>query len=136
MVKVDPFKIEDIKKIKKLLKEKQERRNYFFFIFSCNSALRISDTLRVKVKDVIDSDGQIVESFTIREKKTKKSNVVYLNSNVVKALELYQQAYPKVIENPENYLFFRQKGFNGERGSEPITSCTTWRLIKKRSRMV
>jgi len=133
MVRVDPLKIEDIKKIKSTLKKRQEWRNYLLFSLWVNSALRISDLLKIKVWDVFDTDGNIVEAFRIREKKTSKDNSVYINDSIKKALVYYKEAFPKIVESPEKYLFFRKKGFDRERGSEAITPCTARRLVKKRS---
>ena len=86
---VDPIretsKIEHIKKI--LLS--QSKRNFLLFTLGINSALRISDLLRLKTKDVTDSKGKPLERILLREKKTGKTKSFPLTTNSKKAIILY-----------------------------------------------
>jgi integrase len=134
MVKVEPIRdLEDIKRLKKNLKERGKVRDLLLFTMGINSALRISDLLRIQVKDVFDKNGKVIaaKKFTMREKKTKKSTYVYVNDSIEKTLKLYAETYPQVTRKPENYLFFRQKGAANGLGSEAITSNGAWRLIQQ-----
>ena len=54
----DPLKIIAIKR--NLRKEKNPR-NYLLFTMGINLALRISDLLALKVKDVVNEKGEIVD---------------------------------------------------------------------------
>ena len=57
---------EQIKKVKQVLKQSNQR-NYLLFVLGINSGLRISDILKLKVKDV--KNKKYIE---IKEQKTKK----------------------------------------------------------------
>ena len=68
---VEPIK--DKKKvlaIKRNLKEEKNPRNYLLFVMGINTALRISDLLSLKIKDIIDSKGDIKKYLFAKEKKT------------------------------------------------------------------
>lgn len=134
MVRVEPIRdIEDIKRLKKNLKERGKFRDLLLFTMGINSALRISDLLKIQVKNVFDENGKVIleKKFMMREKKTKKTMYVYLNNSIEKALKLYAEAYPPVIKKADNYLFFRQKGSVNGLGSDAITPNGAWRLIKQ-----
>ena len=47
--------------IKRNLKEEKNPRNYLLFVAGVNLALRISDLLALKVKDILDKQGNIKE---------------------------------------------------------------------------
>ena len=67
MTSVEPIRdLQKIAAVKKILK-KQCSRNYLLFLLGINSGLRISDILKLKVKDVKDK-----EFIEIREQKTGK----------------------------------------------------------------
>lgn len=57
-------------------------RNKLLFIFGINSALRISDVLKLKVGDVRGKT-----SLTVREQKTGKSKTFAFGANLVKAIK-------------------------------------------------
>lgn len=59
-------------------KEENKPRNYALIVFGLNSALRISDILNLKWKDVCNSAGYL-EHIVVTEKKTGKKNVLALN---------------------------------------------------------
>lgn len=59
-------------------KEENKPRNYALIVFELNSALRISDILNLKWKDVCNSAGYL-EHIIVTEKKTGKKNVLALN---------------------------------------------------------
>ncbi|GAI36517.1 unnamed protein product [marine sediment metagenome] len=54
-----------------------------------NFALRINDLLSLKVKDILNKKGEIVEYLHLREQKTKKEKKIKINSAVKEALEYY-----------------------------------------------
>ena len=65
---VDPIREKEyINAVKRVLNE-SGTRNLLLFLLGINTGLRVSDLLRLKVKDVKDKD-----SVQIREKKTKKT---------------------------------------------------------------
>lgn len=60
----DPEIMEDIK----LHLRDTNERNYILFMLGINTGLRISDLLRIRVRDVLGTH------ISLREKKTKKKN--------------------------------------------------------------
>ncbi|WP_299090371.1 site-specific integrase [uncultured Metabacillus sp.] len=80
---VQPIRDKDtIEEIKDYLKEKNYR-NYILFMLGINTGLRISDILRLRVRDV---EGWYI---TIREKKTKKFKRIKITSDLKKDLRNY-----------------------------------------------
>lgn len=66
--KVEPIRdVEKIEEMKKVLKN-DSYRNYMMFLFGINTGLRISDILRVKVKDVKNKSH-----ITMKTKKNNKT---------------------------------------------------------------
>lgn len=98
----DRAKIEEIKKI---LESERNFRDLLFFVAWINFALRITDLLNLKVKDIFEK-WEIVEFFDLVEKKTKKKNRIHITDSVKKVLKEYILKYPYIVINPENYLFF------------------------------
>lgn len=94
----DPRKIVAIKK---MLKGEEDPRNYLLFTLGINVALRISDLLQLKVGDVLDEQGNIRESFYVREQKTGKEKRVKLNEPAKEALEYYfKRKHPTDPDTP------------------------------------
>jgi integrase len=89
-----------------------EIRNYFLIVMGVNTALRISDLLRLKWDDVYDFERSRVKTIiTVIEKKTKKPRDIELNSKIVSALTLYSHA--------------------AERGAFLILNCRTQKAISR-----
>lgn len=95
---------EIIQEIKEYLKSKNER-NYILFLFGINTGMRISDILKLKVKDV---EGW---SVFIREGKTKKLKEVRMPPELKRAVREYIKDKPK-----KEFLFRSRIGEN-----KPIT---------------
>ena len=84
MTTVEPIrKIEDIRKVEKIL-EKQSKRNLLFFTIGTNCGLRISDILRLNVGDVRGKTH-----IQIVEKKTGKFKKFPINSKLKPMFEEY-----------------------------------------------
>lgn len=99
-------------------------RNYLLVVTSMNTALRISDILTLKWKDVYSvSQRRYKSHITLREQKTGKNNTLLLNQAVIDALEHY--AAGKSLSE-EQYLFQSQKGEN-----MPITRQQAFRIVRK-----
>ena len=62
--------IRKILAIKRILKEQSNPRDYLLF------TMGINDLLSLKVKDVLDKKGEIVEYLLLREQKTKKEKKI------------------------------------------------------------
>lgn len=66
-------------------------RNYTLITMGINTALRISDILALRWKDVYNTDEQSFRShLNKREQKTGKSTCIALNQSVIQALTLYR----------------------------------------------
>lgn len=91
---------DDIQAMKDYLKEWNER-NYMLFVFGINLGLRISDIIKLKVKDV---QGNYIQT---REMKTGK----ILKRKMNRYLREEVQEYVKEM-NPQDYLFKSRKGKN------------------------
>lgn len=93
-----------IAEIKDYLKATNER-NYILFLLGINTGLRISDILRLRVRDVEGWD------IYIREKKTNKIREVKMPKELKKAIREYIKGKPK-----NEYLIKSRNGKN-----KPIT---------------
>ena len=109
-ITVDPIRnIKDIKKIKRKLKK--QPRDLLLFTLGINNGLRISDLLNLKIGDVRNLEPG--ETLQITENKTGKQNVLMINKETKKVLDVFLgQAGP----GDEEYLFKSRKGENN-----PIT---------------
>lgn len=102
-------KIETVKRILKV----NGMRNFLLFLIGINSGLRISDILKLKVKDVLNKDYvEITEQKTGKYKKFPITNSFkdYLNEFIFD-------------KSPEEYLFTSQ------RRDKPITRIQAYRII-------
>lgn len=90
---------EQIEQMKEELR-KNGTRDYLLFVFGINVGLRISDILRLKVKDILNHDRTVKSHIEIIEEKTKKHKRFKINNSL--AEELYK--YSKNM-NFEDYIF-------------------------------
>ena len=104
-------------------KEENKPRNYALIVFGLNSALRISDILKLKWKDVCNSTGYL-EHIIVTEKKTGKKNVLALNRATKEALDYYRKTIETI--DSEHYILSSQKVKD-----EPITRSQAFRIIQK-----
>lgn len=103
---VEPIRDKNkIEEIKILLEKERNFRDLLFFVAWINFALRVTDLLNIKVKDLYEN-WEVKDFFEIVEKKTNKINRIFIPDNVKKVLKKYTEKYPYIIINPENYLFF------------------------------
>jgi integrase len=90
-------------------------RNQLLFVVGINTALRVSDLLRLKVGDVRDKDV-----LTLREKKTGKIKRFRLNQSIRKAISQLSDA------PDDEYLFRSREGVN-----RPISRQQAWNILNK-----
>jgi integrase len=105
----DKEKIEEIKDILK----RQSYRDWFLFVMGINTGLRISDLLKLKVKDV-----QGKTHITIKEEKTGKEKRFKINSSLQEWIEEYTRRL-----DPEEYLFPSRKT------RKPMTRVQAYRIL-------
>lgn len=120
---VDPIKnLEKISQIKNILRWENNIRDLLLFELGINSALRISDLLKIQVKDLFDKELNIKPYFEIKESKTWKNNKIYITPKVKETLILYKNTYYTVLTKETNYIFFHKKIF-------PLWTNHIWRKM-------
>ncbi len=120
---VEPIReIQKILAIKRILKEQSNPRDYLLFTMGINFALRINDLLSLKVKDVLDKKGEIIEYLHLREQKTKKEKKIKINKAVKEALEYYFKKAS--VTDPDSYLF------TSYRSNQKLDRIRVWQMIK------
>ena len=96
--------------MKKILLAKNIR-DYCLFTLGINSGLRISDLLSLKIGNVVDAKGKILDRITLREKKTNKAKIFPISNVASKAvLDYFKTRFPYTANEP---LFLSQKRKNG-----------------------
>lgn len=108
---------------------KPNSRNYLLIIIGLNTALRVSDIIQLKWRDVYDfHTDNWREHIRLLEQKTGKATVIYLNNSVRAALREYwrhlQDAGTPATD--QGYLFGSY-----EQGDTPITRIQVFRIIKR-----
>jgi integrase len=117
-----------IAQIKNLLRGEKRFRDLLFFTVGINSALRVSDLLRLQVADFIDGHGTLRLRFWIREAKRGKRQEVILNKSIADVFAEYRAAYPSVEMNPDHFLFFSTRSHDYEKA---ISREQAWHVISK-----
>jgi integrase len=115
-----------ITQIKNLLRGQGRFRDLLLFTVGINTALRISDLLRLQIGQFLDDRGSYKRRFWIHEQKRNKRHEVVINQSTQEVLKEYLKAYPGVAENPEYFVFFNTK-MNSSSG--PINRGQAWKFI-------
>jgi len=125
VIDIQPIKLKkDIEAIKTQLSGRP--RDFLLFVMGINNGIRASDLLKITVGDVKHlKSGQALK---IREKKTKKINVLVINKPVYKALQNYLD---KTNPADDEFLFRSRKGDN-----KPLTVMSVNNLIKAWTRAI
>ena len=117
----------ELEAMKKYFLKKGEVRNYALLCVGINTALRISDILKLRWKDVYDfGSHSLKKHLQLKEQKTKKRNEILLNKGVVNALKRLM-AYFKRNNIPikENtYIFIGRKS-----SEKPLSRSQAYRII-------
>lgn len=108
------------------LTQKPNDRNYTLCVFGLNTALRISDILHLKWKDVYDfSQEACLPHVIVTEQKTGKENAIAINQTLAAVLDSHLSRQ-KRKPLPEDYLFQSRKGKN-----QPLSRSQAFRIIKE-----
>lgn len=115
MKEVKPLSDDKVEEFCTILKEKN-RRDYIMFRVGITLGLRVSDILKLKVKDVLNKDF-----FYLEEKKTKKIKEVPMPTKLKRELKEF-------CKNKEDFEFLikSRKGFN-----EPIRRNRAYKILKE-----
>lgn len=113
--------------MKKYFLRKNEIRNYTLFCVGINTALRISDILKLRWKDVYDfKNHSFRQHLQVREQKTKKRNEIFLNKEAVKALKkLFAYLSRSNVPIKENSFIFVGR----EKTGKPLSRSQAYRII-------
>mgnify|MGYP005781587897 FL=1 len=107
-----------IEEMKRELK-KNGTRDYLLFYTGINTGLRISDIIKLKVKDVLNPDRTMKTQIDIIEEKTKKKKRYKINNGLVEELRQFTKDM-----DFEEYIFKSRKGEN-----KPITRIQAYRIL-------
>lgn len=112
---VEPIRdAQKVNDIQEYLKRKNER-DYILFITGVYTGLRISDILRLKIKDVKDK-----RFIYLREKKTSKQNIIEINKLLEKEYKWYC-----ADKELDEYLIKSREGVN-----KAISRVQAYKIIK------
>ena len=118
----------DLENLKRYYREIQPNaRNQLLVILGLNTALRISDLLHLCWQDVYLFEwGRYREHIYLIEQKTGKQSCIYMNHNIIEALECYRQKLLRTGKEPTptDYLFTHTNK------NEPISRVQAFRIIK------
>lgn len=107
-------------------------RNYLMVVMGLNTALRISDILSLRWKDVYDFGLQRYrEHLSVTEQKTDKNSLILINKNVKSVLMEYRQCLDRQGRSigEDDFLFA-----NNRKKNQPISRVQAFRIIKKAAR--
>ena len=105
------------------LKDEPNMRNYVLICLGVNSALRISDLLELKWKDVYNfKDENFKKHLIAYEKKTGKETLIAINENARNGLQEYMKFLKKI--SSEDYIF------KGKYNGGHLSRSQAFRIIK------
>lgn len=106
------------------LSEKPNSRNYALIIIGLNSALRISDILRLTYGDVYDFERSLWKThIVIAEQKTGKTNRIYMNREIQKTLKEFMNP---VSKDSASWLFASQI-----QKTHPLSRFQAYRIVRE-----
>lgn len=127
----DPIRnLDDIEKIKSYLLNRPERyrgtniKYYTYFVCGINNILRISDLSKIKIGDVLKRDGTIKDELNLIEKKTRKTNKIYINKSMKEAISEYLETLPHF--DLDDYLFSRRGN-----SKQPMSRQSFWNILNE-----
>ncbi len=109
-----------IEQIKAYLLERNVR-DYLLFVLGINTALRVGDILAIRKADAV-KNGKIRDFLKLRIGKTNKTQRVGLNSNAKKALKLYLNVNPNLVDYSPL--------FPGRQSLVPMSRVGAWKRLQ------
>ena len=121
-MKTEPIrKVGKVKQIIKYLDKHCYPRDSLLFRMGVNTALRISDLLKLRYCDVIAENGDFLEYVNLREQKTKKAKKIALNDKIKPKIVEYCKLYDLC---DTDHLFFSYKN-----PKKAIDRIQAWRVL-------
>lgn len=124
--------IRDLKKIEAMKRMLHKNsRDSLLFVMGINTALRVSDLLKLNVDDVQDDKGRFLKAVTLKERKTGKVKEFPLNEAVLKALKVYfDERFKGRAADPGEPLFVSPKGGGA------LDRRQTWRILNEAGKAI
>ena len=120
-MKVEPIRNQrDLAKIRRLLKNKP--RDLLLLNLGVNTGLRVQDLLALRVKQV--RNAALGDRIVVKEKKTKKQNVILVNKAILSSLQAYFEAFPEAQD--DDFVFKSRKGRN-----YPLTTYAVTQMVQR-----
>lgn len=122
---VEPIRKSEILSNMCLYLKQDNDRNYIMFLIGIYTGIRISDILKLRVKDVIDLSSKkdkrkVKKQIVLREQKTSKQKIIKINPILREPLEAYVQD-----KELYEYLIKSRQGFN-----KPISRKRAYEILK------
>lgn len=105
-------------------------RDLALFSFQIDTMLRSSDVIKIKVKDVIDFQGNIKSQINIQQKKTIKPHIVVLSN---KTSEILINFIKKEKKKEDDWLF---TSYSNNNKTGPISYSGHWTKVKEWCRIL
>ncbi len=121
-----PFTPEQAAVIRSLLQAERKIRDLALFNTAIDTMLRASDLLPLRVFDITDHNGDVVQEFTIRQKKTGHGHVVALSAETRNYIADWLLASEK-NKNPEAYVW---TSIGNRKTGRPLTREQYANLVK------
>lgn len=99
-------------------------RNYLLITIGLNTALRISDILSLRWRDVYDDSKKKFRSHIyLTEQKTDKPSKIFINKPLLQALVSYRRSLPVPRRSASEFLFYSN-------GTQPLSRVQAYRIIR------
>ena len=117
-----PFTPREAQVIRYAIEQEQNLRYLALFNTAIDTMLRSSDLLALKVEDVTDPTGEVIEEIVLQQQKTNTGNLVDLSEKTCLTVERWIAISFKLTDD---YLF------TGARRHSPLSHSQYTRLVKK-----
>ncbi|PHS23564.1 MAG: hypothetical protein COA84_10960 [Robiginitomaculum sp.] len=114
---------EQVRQVRTLLKSQPSSHDLCLFCVAIDTMLRASDLMRLQMRDVVQPNGTVRETFPWKQKKTAGGVSLVLTPRTQKILKTWLVESDK---RPEHFLFTREKPIAGP----PITVGFYRQLVK------
>lgn len=119
-----PLSPDQVRLIRTSLEAGEEWRDLALFSMAIDTMLRAVDLLRLRVDDVVDDHGRVVDELPVRQQKTATAHLVALTERTRAAVEKWLTGARK---QPGDFLF---TGF-GRVANRPLTRRHYSELVKR-----
>jgi len=119
-----PLSPDQVRLIRTSLEAGEEWRDLALFSMAIDTMLRAVDLLRLRVDDVVDDHGRVVDELPVRQQKTATAHLVALTERTRDAVEKW---LTEARKQPGDFLF---TGF-GRVANRPLTRRHYSELVKR-----